>query len=64
MTNEVSGTASRRDFLALAGGAAVGGTAILLPHGVRPAVAAELSVQSQGYSETTHVQTFYKLARF
>jgi len=64
MTNEVSGTASRRDFLAIAGGTAVSGAAIMLPHGVRPAVAAEHAVQHQGYHETIHVQTFYKLARF
>mgnify|MGYP002626850651 CR=1 FL=1 len=64
MTDQVSGTASRRNFLAIAGGAAVGSAAILVPQAATPVTAAELAANHQGYRETTHVQTFYQLARF
>ena len=55
--------AGRRDFLKLAGVAAVtGGTA--LATGKSEAEAAEVSKDSGGYRETEHVRTYYESARF
>ncbi len=58
------GVSNRRDFLKLAGlGTVAGGTALV--SGVKPAEAAGLRADgSQGYRETEHVKTYYKLARF
>jgi hypothetical protein len=58
------GTA-RRDFLKLAGVAAVTGGG-LLAAGAKPAAAQEepQAEGSAGYRETEHVKTYYKLARF
>ena len=58
------GTANRRDFLKLAGLGTVAGGAALVS-GVKPAEAAGLRADgSQGYRETEHVKTYYKLAKF
>ena len=55
--------AGRRDFLKLAGVAAVtGGTA--LAAGKTEAEAAEVSKDAGGYRETEHVRTYYESARF
>ena len=55
--------AGRRDFLKLAGVAAVtGGTA--LAAGGSEAEAAEVKSEGGLYRETEHVKTYYKLARF
>ncbi len=56
------GTA-RRDFLKLAGVAAVTGGG-LLAAGAKPAAAEEPQEGSARYRETEHVKTYYKLARF
>lgn len=57
-------TAKRRDFLKLAGFAAVTGGG-LLAGGTKPAEAAvEVETASEGYRETEHVKAYYKLARF
>lgn len=56
--------AARRDFLKLAGLAAVTGGG-LLATGSGPAEAASAKDDgAAGYRETEHVQTYYKLARF
>ena len=56
-------TAGRRDFLKLAGVAAVtGGTA--LAAGKTEAEAAEVATGSDLYRETEHVKTYYDSARF
>ncbi len=58
------GTSNRRDFLKLAGLGTVAGGAALVS-GVKPAKADGLRADgSQGYRETEHVKTYYKLARF
>jgi len=52
-----------RNFLRLAGlGVAAGGAAVV--GGPGEAKAAETSETSDGYRETEHVKTYYKLARF
>jgi hypothetical protein len=57
-------TGKRRDFLKLAGLAAVTGGG-LLAGGTKPAEAAvEPETPSHGYRETEHVKAYYKLARF
>lgn len=57
-------TGKRRDFLKLAGLAAVTGGG-LLAAGTTPAEAAvEADTPADGYRETEHVKTYYKLARF
>ena len=54
---------ARRDFLKLAGIAAVTGGG-LLGAGGKPATAEEPKAEeSPGYRETEHVKTFYRLAR-
>ena len=55
--------AGRRDFLKLAGVAAVtGGTA--LAAGKSDAQATEVKSDAGGYRETEHVRTYYESARF
>lgn len=57
-------TGKRRDFLKLAGLAAVTGGG-LLAGGAKPAEAAvDSEAASDGYRETEHVKAYYKLARF
>ncbi len=58
------GASNRRDFLKLAGlGTVAGGAA--LASGGKPAEAAVLRADgSRGYSESEHVKTYYKLAKF
>lgn len=57
-------TGKRRDFLKLAGLAAVTGGG-LLAGGAKPAEAAvDSDTASDDYRETEHVKTYYKLARF
>ncbi len=56
-------TVGRRSFLKLAGiSAATGGAALAM--GRTEAEASEAGDGSQGYRETDHVKTYYKLARF
>ena len=57
-------TGKRRDFLKLAGLAAITGGG-LIAGGAKPAEAAvEAETASEGYRETEHVKAYYKLARF
>jgi hypothetical protein len=53
----------RRDFLKMAGlGTVAGGAALVVAKD--EAKADEIGAAGQGYRETEHVSTYYKLARF
>ncbi|MGD9868310.1 MAG: twin-arginine translocation signal domain-containing protein [Hyphomicrobiales bacterium] len=56
--------ADRRSFLKLAGASAVAGTAALVT-GKNTAEASTTAEKKDGsYAETSHVKTYYELARF
>jgi anaerobic selenocysteine-containing dehydrogenase len=64
MTTKREGASdARRDFLKLAGLAAVGGGAMAAT-GEPAAAASAPEGGTSGYRETDHVKTYYKLARF
>ena len=53
----------RREFLTLAGVAAAG-TGLLAGTGSATAAEEQPAGKGQGYQETTHVRTYYELAKF
>lgn len=63
--SEKDDSVSRRQFFGAAGkGVAVGAGAVVAATGVSAAQAAEPTVGTGDYRETTHVKTYYELARF
>ena len=64
MADPKSETASRREFLTLAGGATLGGVAAVATPEKSAAAKTDQTAQRSGYRETAHVRTFYELAGF